>query len=170
MRRIRRHRYVDRRTARILELAARAFVIFDVAAALDTLGVEVPLELREDVAVGLADDVGQHVEAAPVRHADDGFFDSFVGRNIEDRLQGDDGRFRAFEAETLLADVTRVQEAFEYFGRVERFEDAVLFVNGHRPAHAFDAVLDPALLFRIHDVAVLDARRSTVRLTQNRQD
>ena len=56
---VRRHRDVDGRAARVLELAARALVVLDVTTPLDALGVQVPLELREDVVVGLADDVGQ---------------------------------------------------------------------------------------------------------------
>ena len=35
---------------------------------------------------------------------------------------------------------------------------------------ALDALLDPALLHRVHDVAVLDTDRATVRVAQDRQD
>jgi len=39
----------------------------------------------KNVVVGLADDVGEHVQASAVRHADDDFFRSFVGRDVKDR-------------------------------------------------------------------------------------
>ena len=49
------------------ERALGAEVVLHVAGALDALGVDGALELREDLAVGLARDVGQHVEPAAVR-------------------------------------------------------------------------------------------------------
>ncbi len=54
------------------ERAVRAQVVLHVAGALGGLRVEVALELLEDLPVGLADDVGEHVEPAAVRHADHG--------------------------------------------------------------------------------------------------
>jgi hypothetical protein len=129
VRRVRGHGDVDGRAAGVLELSARALVVLDVPAALHALGVQVPFELREDVVVGLADHVGQHVQAPAVRHADDGLFGSLVGRHVEDRAQGHDRGLGAFEAETFLADVARVQEPFEDLGLGQRLEDPVLFVD-----------------------------------------
>ena len=83
-------------------------------------GSRLPSNSREDVAVGLADDVGEHVQTSAVRHADDGFLDALVGRVVEDRLEGHDGRLRALETEALLADVASVQEALEDLGLAER--------------------------------------------------
>ena len=83
-------------------------------------GSRLPSNSREDVAVGLAHDVGQHVQSAAVRHADDGLFHAAVGRVVENRLQGHDGRLRAFESEALLSDVARVQERLEDLGLAER--------------------------------------------------
>ena len=114
--------------SRVLEDAARALVVLDVTAALDALGVEVALELREDVAVGLAHHVGEHVEATAVRHADHRLAHALVRRDVEDRLQRHDRRFATLEAEALLTDVARVQEALEDLGFVERVEDVVLLL------------------------------------------
>ena len=46
-------------------------------------GFEVALELAEDLRVGLADDVGQHVEAAAVRHADDHLVEAVLGALVD---------------------------------------------------------------------------------------
>ena len=52
------------------ELALGAEVVLHVAGALHRPRVLVALELAEDLAVGLAGEVGEHVEPAAVRHAD----------------------------------------------------------------------------------------------------
>ena len=54
---------------RAVEHPAGALVVLDVTRALHRLGVEVALELLEDLAVRLPDDVGQDVEATAVSHA-----------------------------------------------------------------------------------------------------
>jgi hypothetical protein len=61
-------------------------VVLDVAAALDAVGIEISLELREDVAIGLPHDVGQDVESSAVRHTDDRFFHPAFGRLVENGL------------------------------------------------------------------------------------
>ena len=53
-----------------------AEVILDVAVTADGLGQVVAFELVEDHSVRFIEDVGQHVEPAPVRHAHDNFADS----------------------------------------------------------------------------------------------
>ena len=83
-------------------------MVLDVSAALDALGVEVAFELRKDIAVGLTDDVGEHVESTAVRHTNDRLFDAAIGGRVEDRLNSDDGGLGTLESETLLSDVTRV--------------------------------------------------------------
>ena len=60
-----------------LAVGGGAEVVLDVAGALDLLGlVAAALELVEDGAVGLAEDVGEDREAAAVRHADDDLLDA----------------------------------------------------------------------------------------------
>ena len=61
------------------ELAGLAEVVLHVARALGGLGVDVALELLEQLLVGLADDVHEHVEPAAVGHAHDGRVEVAVG-------------------------------------------------------------------------------------------
>ena len=57
-------------------VGGEAEVILDVAVAADGLGEVVAFELVENHAVRLVEDVGQHVQPAAVRHADDDLPDS----------------------------------------------------------------------------------------------
>ena len=68
--RVRRDRHLDLVAGAGDELALGAEVVLHVAGALDGARVDVALELAEDLAVLLADDVGEHVEPAAVGHAD----------------------------------------------------------------------------------------------------
>ncbi len=67
------------------EGALGAEVVLHVAGALHGLRVLRALELAEDLAVGLAGDVGQHVEAAAVGHADRDLVEAGLGRTLQDR-------------------------------------------------------------------------------------
>src|SRR5215218_5023932 len=73
MTRVGSHRLLDRCAAECGELALRAQVVLDIAGALNRTGVQIALELAEDLLIGLADNVGQHVEPAAVWHADADF-------------------------------------------------------------------------------------------------
>ena len=58
-------------------------MVLDVTGAVRLRRVEVALELAEDLRVRLADDVGQHVEPAAVRHADDHLVEPVFGGLVE---------------------------------------------------------------------------------------
>ena len=64
-----------------------------------------------------------------MRHRHDGLFDSGVGRAVEEEIEHRDERLRAFEAEALLAEELRVQEAFERLRAVQGRQDAALVVE-----------------------------------------
>ena len=153
-----------------VEHAPGALVVLHVTGALHRLGIEVALELLEDLAVGLAHDVGQHVEAAAVGHAHHDLGHPRTRGGIEQRVQQDDGRLRAFETEALLSDVARVEEALEDLGRVEPAEDVPLLLDVERRRLAFDVLLDPALLLGILNVHVLDGERPAVGIAQHVED
>ena len=92
-------------------------MVFDVARALDVVGVgRIALEFGEDRGDGLADEIGEHVEPAAMRHADHEFADAELGAAPQDRFQRRHQRFGAFEAEPLGAGVTAVEKALEGLG------------------------------------------------------
>src|SRR5699024_2380990 len=79
------------------ELALGAEVVLHVAGTLDGLRVELALELPEDLAVGLAGDVGQDVEAPAVRHADADLVHVLAGGPGEDAVEDRDDGLAALE-------------------------------------------------------------------------
>ena len=111
-------------------LADLAEVVLHVARALGRLRVDAALELLEHLVVALADDVGEHVEAAAVRHAHDDAVEVVVGRRLEDGVEDRDRRLGALEAEALLADVLGAEERLERLGGVELGEDVALVLEG----------------------------------------
>jgi hypothetical protein len=100
------------------------------------------LELAEDLAVGLAGDVGEHVEAAAVGHADRAPSRP-ARRALQDLVEQRDERLAALEREALLADVLGLQERLEGLGLVELVEDAQLLVVARLLVLDLDVVLEP---------------------------
>ena len=145
-------------------------MVLHVARALDRVGVEVALELLEDLAVGLAHDVGEDVEPAAVGHAHHRLVHALVDGLVEDRVEDHDRRLRTFEAETLLPDVAGVEEALEDLGRVETVEDVALLLRVERGGDPLDVLLDPPLLVGVLDVHVLDAERPAVGVAEDVED
>ncbi len=67
-------------------------MIFDVAVAGRLLGEERPFELGEDHLVGLAEDVGEDVQAAAMRHPDHHLLDAEIAALLDDRCEQRDQR------------------------------------------------------------------------------
>lgn len=156
--------------ARSAIVSLETLVILDVARALHARGVEVAFELGEDRAIGLADDVRQHVQAPAMRHADDGCVCPRLGGVIEDLPEEHDGRLATFQTEALLADVARRQELLERLGVVQGCEDAELVILREGLVRALDPLLDPELLVRALDVHELVADGLAVGIAQHLED
>ena len=139
-----------------------AEVVLHVARTVRGRGVHVALELREDLAVGLADDVRQHVEATAVRHADDDLVQAELGGLVDDRVHHRDDGLGALEGEPLLTHVLGLQEGLECLGGVDLGQDVLLLGDGRLVVDPLDALLDPLALFVLEDVGVLDADLATV--------
>ena len=137
--RIRGERHGDRVAARRVEPPPSAEVVFDVAGALRGARVDVALELVEDLRVGLADDVGQYVEPAAMRHADDRLVQALVGGLRQHGVEQRDDGLGAFQAESLLADVLGLQERLECLGDVEATQNMQLCSPVRRVALELDA-------------------------------
>ena len=100
----------------LVELAVRggAEMIFHVARALDLVGMRrAAPELVEDRPIGLAHDIGKHVQAAAMRHADDDLADAKLAAALDDLLERRNHRFAAVEPEALGAGIFEVEEALE---------------------------------------------------------
>ena len=149
-----------------LPVAGGAQMILDVPRAADVLRMgRAAAELVEDRLVGLAHEVGQHVEPAAVRHAEHHLLQAQLAATLQDLLQPGDHRLGPFQAEALGARVLLIEELLEGLGRRQTLQDRAL--ARHREGRAvqglvLDALLDPTLLIRILDVHELDADGSAV--------
>ena len=164
---VRRQRQVDHVLVGRDVVGREAEVVLDVAVAADGLGL-VPLEFAEEHAVRLVQDVGQHVEPAPVRHPQHDLADPELRRPLDDRVQERDQHLAPFEREPLLADVVRVEERLEELGRVQLVDDPPLLPEVElRPvADRLHPLLEPVADLRVADVHVLDADLPAVRRPQ----
>src|SRR3546814_20388744 len=89
-------------------------MVLHVAGAADVLRVRgAALEFREDRRAGLAEEVGQHVEAAAVRHADDHLLEAEVAAALEDLLPRRNHRLAAVVAAAIGAGGFVVAEMVE---------------------------------------------------------
>ncbi len=125
------------------------------------------LELVEQRAVVLADDVDEHVEAAAVGHADHGLGHAGVRCCAEQGIDQRDRGFGAFDTEALLADVLRAEEGLQRLSGVEPSEDVALFVGFDGAVGTLELLLHPALLDRILDVHVLHTDGAAVRVAKD---
>ena len=150
-----------------VELAVRrgAEVVFHVARAVDVLGLEAAaLELVEDRAVGLGHHVGEHREAAAVRHADDDLLEPQRAAALDDLLHRRHQRLGAVEAEPLGAHELHMAELLEALGLDQLVQDrpAALAGEGDLLAVALDPLLQPAGLFGVGDVHVLQREGAAI--------
>src|ERR1700754_4084055 len=126
----------------------------------------------EQCAVRLAHDLGQNVQAATMRHADDDILYAEIAAALDDLLERWDERFRAVEAEALGAGEFEVTELLEAFGFHQLHQDRAATFAGEADflIRTLDALLNPGLLCRIGDVHEFDAERLAVGSLADRND
>ncbi len=95
-------------------VARSAEMVFDVAGAVDVLGIgRIALELGEDRGKRFADEIGEHVEPAAMRHADHEFTNTELAAAVQDRFERRHQRLGALDAEPLGAGVAPVEKPLE---------------------------------------------------------
>jgi hypothetical protein len=144
-------------------------VVLHVARALGGVRVRLSLELREDLGQGLADGVGQHVQAAAVGHADHGLPHALARGVGEHAVQERDGGLAALQREALVADVLRMQEALEALRLHHLLEDPAARggVEGRPVPRGLHPDLQPLLALGVGDEHVLDADGAAVGVAQD---
>ena len=153
-----------------LEDAAGTLVVLHVTGALHGLGIQIPLELLEDLLVRLSDDVGQHVEPAPMRHPHHDLGHAGSGGGVQQGVKEHDRRLRPLQAESLLTHVAGVEEPFEDLRRIEAIKDVPLLFLVERAGLPLHMLLDPALLLGVLYVHVLDPERPAVGIPEHMED
>ena len=142
-----------------------AKVVFHIARTIDIFRLEAAtLEFVENGAVGLHQHIGQHRQAAPVRHADDDFLHAQRAAALDDLFHRRDQAFAAVQAEAFGAHVFDMQEFLKAFGLDQLVQDrlAALAGEGNLLAIAFDAFLQPGGLFGVGDVHVLQGKGAAI--------
>ena len=139
---------------------------------LDITGTEAwlvaPLKLIKQISRVLAQQVDQHIDATPVRHANDGFRNARgAGPLHKFRHAGDEG-FTTLKAKPLGAWVLGAEILFQPLGGDEAVENPLAEAVSERRqgAGAFHALLDPGSFRLIGDVHVFSAYGAAVGLFQ----
>ena len=125
----------DRAAVGQLVGALRAVVVLDVAGAalrdrrhrLERRGA---LELGEDRVVGAAEVVGEHVQPAAVRHADDDLLPAVRRRQLDQLVEHRHGHVEALDRELVLAEVGLVHEALQRVDLDQALEQRAALVAG----------------------------------------
>jgi len=100
-------------------LTRKAEVVFHIAIAKTEVGLGNSLKFVEYVFVGLAQDVGQNIEATAVGHADHHAFHTELSGSVDGGVERGYGVFSTFERESLLSDEFFVEEVFKHHRFVE---------------------------------------------------
>ena len=140
-------------------------MVFHITRSIDLFGLErSALKLVEDRAVGLAHDVGENAQPAPVRHADNDLIKAQGAPAFDDLLHRRDQRLAAIKAEALGAHVFDVQEFLEAFRLDHLVQDRLAPVLGELDflAVSLDPFLQPTGLYRVGDVHVLQRKGAAV--------
>src|SRR5437667_228384 len=151
--------------ARARGVVARvAEVVLDVAVSGRLAREQRALEFRQDHLVRLADHVGEDVQAAAVRHAEDHLLDAERPSLLDQRVEHRDQRLAAFEREALGGRVAHLQELLEHLGleKVLEHADAILGRELGAVLGRLHALLEPLALLLVRDVEVLDAERPAI--------
>src|SRR5262249_3762656 len=103
--------------------------------------------------------LGQHVEAAAMRHTDHDLLHAEIAAALDDLLERGNQRFTAVEAEALGAGELDVAELLKTLGFDQLRQNGAAALAGERDllVRTLDALLDPGLLRRIADVHEFDA-------------
>ena len=106
---------------------------------------------------GLADDVGEDIEATAMGHTHGDVLDAVVDGAIDESLHTRNKGLATFKTKTLLVGELAGDEFFEGFGPDEAVEDHSLLIDGVVPWFgSLDAFPDPVTLLLVGDMDILD--------------
>ena len=150
----------------------KAHVIFDVARAGKRRTDRRALEFLEQRTGLLAEDVDQHVQPAPVRHANHDLANALLAGAFQRFVQQRDQAFRALKGKPFLADILAVQIALDALGGGQGRQQRPLFIGlrvGPAPG-VLESRLNPVLDVAVDDMHVLGADVLAIGLPQQRQN
>ena len=112
-------------------------------------------EFAKNLAVSFVKDVGQHVQAAAVRHSHHKLIHAEAGTVLNHGIQGGHQALQSFQGEAFLADVFGVQEVLKHGGLVQFLEEVTFFVGIEVGdiLGLLETTLQPLAAFGVADVA-----------------
>ena len=153
------------------QIGGKSLVVFDVARAAQLRQIVLTFELAEQILGGLAQQVHQHVEAAAMRHADDGLLHTELAAVLHEIIEQRYQAVAALERESLLPHVLGVQVTLQTFRGGQLPEDVLLLVRAEAALQArhLEIILQPQTLIGGRHVRELGADRIGVNEFQVRQ-
>ena len=129
-------------------------------------------KFRDNGAERLVEEIGEHVQPATMRHADDNFFQPKLAAALEDLFKRRDHRFTTIQAKPLGADVFRCQKLLETLSGGQTLQNGFLTHGGKigLVLNLFDTALDPDFLSRVLHMHVFDADATTIGLLDSGND
>ncbi len=131
----------------------------------------VPFEGDDDRGVRFAEDVGHHVEAAAVGHADDDLAGAVAGGGVDDRIEHRNEHVVPLDRESLGAEIGLMEELLERFDVGQPLEQIALRGMFERLSEAsgLDRLGQPEALGRDVDVVEVETDRPGVDFPQTGQ-
>ena len=142
-----------------------AEVVFHVARAINVFGFErTTLEFVKDRAVRFGHHVCQNRQTTTVRHTDDDFLHTQRAPALDDLFHRWDEAFAAVQTKAFGAHVFHMKELLKAFGFDQFVQDRLTAILGKGDlfAETFDPLFQPARLFGIGDVHVLQGKGAAV--------
>src|ERR1019366_514518 len=129
----------------------KSLVILDVARAAQILEIVMTLEFAEQIFRRFAEQIHQHVEAAAMRHADDGLLDAGLAALLHQIVEQRYETVCAFERKALLAPIFGVQIAFQPLGGGQLPKNILLLLDTEAVLNSrrLKPILQPEPLVRI---------------------
>ena len=144
-------------------------MIFHVAGAADPA---LALEFLEQFAGRLAENVDQHVQPAPVRHADNDFLYALGAGLLHQLIHHRNQTVAAFQRKALLTDIAGMQITLQPLGGHQPVQQLLALRRSETQpgALAFQPLLNPALFRRLIDVHVFGADGAYIDITDQAQN
>ena len=165
--RVRHERDVDRPVRRPVR-AVVAEVVLHVPGGGAGQVTELPLELAEDQRDRLLQHMGEHTDAAAMRHRDRDMFRARGSRGVHGRVQHRHQGIRALDGESLVADEGAAEETLEPVHLREAAQHSPLLIRGQRSRESFlgEQLTEPGALLLTAEVPHLDREIGAVALAQ----
>src|ERR1700676_132785 len=139
--------------------AGRAHVIFHVAGTKHASRIHI-FEFREHLFGGTSSQMNHEIQTPPMAHTHYQFNRAALSRNIENFIHRRQKRCVAFERESLVTEITRLQSLLKQVSTYQKFKCALLV---DRWRLSLDALLNPAPALRVGDMHKLHANAAAIK-------